>query len=36
MIYSQALYAVNIRDTSISTPQNLDMKTIAPETEINF
>jgi hypothetical protein len=38
-IYNQALYAVNIKDTSISTPQNLDMKTIAPlaaETEIDF
>jgi len=39
VIYNQALYAVNIKDTSISSPQNLDMKTIAPlaaETEIDF
>ncbi len=39
IIYNQALYAVNIKDTSISSPQNLDMKTIAPlaaETEIDF
>ena len=39
IIYNQALYAVNIKDTSISSPQNLDMETIAPlaaETEIDF
>jgi len=39
MIYNRALYAVNIKDSSISTPQSLDMKSIAPlaaETEIDF